>query len=125
MATGSSFSGTCRCWPILGGRGNVDDNWLDLPGGPYRAATLRSHDPASDTWAIWWLDGRHPGALEVPVRGGFRGDTGTFMAQDSLDGRPITVRFRWHRAARRWDQAFSPDSGASWEENWVMDFTPA
>jgi hypothetical protein len=23
----------------------------------------------------------------------------------------------------RWEQAFSPDGGTTWETNWVMDFT--
>lgn len=23
----------------------------------------------------------------------------------------------------RWSQAFSPDDGASWETNWIMEFT--
>jgi hypothetical protein len=25
----------------------------------------------------------------------------------------------------RWEQAFSPDAGATWEVNWVMHFTRA
>jgi hypothetical protein len=27
------------------------------------------------------------------------------------------------REAARWEQAFSLDKGASWETNWIMDFT--
>jgi hypothetical protein len=45
-----------------------------------------------------------------------------------LNGRPILVRFQWtqtHTGAPRWEQAFSPDNGVSWEINWRMQFTRA
>ena len=121
------FDGRCSAQPLLGGQGNIDDNWLDLPGGAYRAVTLRAFDPSGRLWAIWWLDARRPHGLDVPVRGGFDASgQGLFYADDELDGRPIRVRFRWHdiQADRcRWEQAFSTDAGASWEVNWTMEFT--
>jgi hypothetical protein len=122
-----TFGGTCSVWPILGGRGNADDNLLHLPDGDYRAATLRSFDPATARWAIWWLDGRNPHHLDVPVIGRFTDGVGEFFADDTLRDMPIRVRFRWSRtdtASPRWDQAFSRDAGGTWETNWVMDFTP-
>ncbi|WP_216825453.1 hypothetical protein [Kiloniella sp. EL199] len=36
------FSGQMRAQPILGGQGNMDDNLLNLPDGPYRAISLRT-----------------------------------------------------------------------------------
>lgn len=119
------FEGRCTTQPILGGLGNLEDNELDLPGGRYRAAAIRSFDPASGLWAIWWLDGRAPHALDVPVVGRFEGPIGLFLADDVLDGRPIKVRFTWDKRAPdtpRWEQAFSADGGQTWETNWVMDF---
>mgnify|MGYP000535290962 CR=1 FL=1 len=68
-----TFDGTSRVRPLLGGAGNVDDNALDLPGGAYRAVTLRSCDPATGLWSIWWLDGRWPHRLDVPMVGRFVG----------------------------------------------------
>ena len=65
------FEGTSRAWPILDGAGNIDDNVLELPGGTYRAISLRTYDPVTDKWSIWWLDGRTPGRLDPPVVGGF------------------------------------------------------
>jgi hypothetical protein len=118
------FDGTCTAWPILGGAGNIDDNVLELPAGTYRAISLRTYDPVTDRWSIWWLDGRSPDRLDPPVVGGFEDGTGTFVASDTFDGRPILVRFLWSirsRDAIRWEQAFSDDDGATWEVNWVME----
>ncbi|MGY4827079.1 DUF1579 domain-containing protein [Sphaerotilaceae bacterium SBD11-9] len=119
------FDGSCNAQPLLGGQGNVDDNLIHLPGGSYRAASLRSFDPSTRRWAIWWLDARQPHGMDVPVVGRFEHGIGTFFADDSFKGRPIRVRFRWtdtHTPSPRWEQAFSPDGGLSWELNWTMRF---
>lgn len=120
------FAGTSVLWLTLGRLGNVDDNVLELPSGTYRAMTVRAFDAVSGQWLIWWFDGRNPAQIDPPVRGDFKGGVGTFLADDTLNGRPIKVRFRWSGiagASPRWEQAFSPDGGATWEVNWTMDFT--
>jgi len=121
-----TFAGTCETRLILGGQANVDDNVLELPGGTYRAVTMRVFDPATKTWSIWWLDSRHPHDLDPPVAGGFRNGVGTFFADDRFRGKPIKVRFIWSditATKARWQQAFSEDGGATWETNWVMEFS--
>ena len=121
-----AFEGTCVSRPLMGGQGNVEDNVLHLPEGTYQAVGLRAFDPRSCTWAIWWLDSRHPHSLDVPVVGGFKDGVGTFLADDTLRDRPIKVRFQWSKItpiSAQWDQAFSPDGGQTWETNWVMQFT--
>jgi hypothetical protein len=123
-----TFRGTSQAWPLLNGQGNVDDNLLELPGGHYRAVSLRAFDPASGSWSIWWLDARHPAQIDVPVRGRFVDGIGTFVADDQFEGRPIRVRFIWSRITKvgaQWEQAFSDDGGTSWETNWVMQFERA
>ncbi len=118
------FEGTSSTRRILGGFGNLEDNVLALPDGAYRAVALRSFDPATATWSIWWLDGRHPDRLDTPVVGRFADGTGVFLADDMLDDAPIRIRFTWSSAAGtpRWEQAFSADGGDTWETNWTMDF---
>ncbi len=120
------FGGTCQVQPLLGGLGNVDDNTIELPQGHYRAVTLRTYDAATGSWTIWWLDGRNPAALDAPMTGRFKDGIGTFHGTDTWEGQPIRIRFRWtmpRPGAPRWEQAFSADGDASWETNWVMDFT--
>jgi hypothetical protein len=122
------FPGEMSTRPVLGGFGNVEDNLLHLPEGPYRAVALRSFNPQTLQWSIWWLDGRAPGQLDVPVVGSFTDGVGTFYADDTLNGAPIRIRFTWFTSNPenpRWEQAFSSDNGASWETNWTMDFTRA
>ena len=120
------FNGTCAMQKLLGGYGNVDDNFIHLPGGAYRGVGLRSFDPETRTWAIWWLDSRAPHKLDVPVVGGFKDGVGVFLADDTLRGKPIKMRFQWSditESSCKWEQAFSPDGGETWETNWVMHFT--
>jgi hypothetical protein len=119
------FDGATQFWLTMDGRGNIDDNYVGLPGAPYRAVTIRSYDPTIETWAIWWLDARSPHTIEAPVFGNFKDGVGTFQGDDIFDGKPIKVRFIWsHITANsaRWEQAFSPDGGEIWEVNWRMDF---
>ncbi|MCV2367967.1 DUF1579 domain-containing protein [Roseateles oligotrophus] len=126
-----AFEGSSAAQKVLGGQGNLDDNLLCMAEGAYRAVTLRSFDAASGLWSIWWLDGRHPGRLDVPVVGGFSDASGEriglFYADDTLNGQAIRVRFLWTPRSElgqpRWEQAFSVDGGLSWESNWVMDFS--
>jgi hypothetical protein len=120
------FDGTSKASKILGGFGNIDENVLDLPGDAYRGFTVRTYDPKTAQWAIWWIDSRDPFAkLDPPVKGRFVNGVGTFYADDTFKGKPIRVRFVWSRitpTSAHWEQAFSPDGGKTWEVNWSNDF---
>lgn len=119
------FDGKMSTKKILGGFGNIEDNLLQLPGEDVRAIALRSYDQTTRKWSIWWLDGRFPGQIDVPVIGSFVDGVGTFFANDRFQEIPITVRFVWRQIGKdllHWDQAFSVDAGESWETNWTMAF---
>jgi len=121
-----TFQGQSCGQAMMGGLGNADDNLIELPSGSYRAVSLRCYDAARQQWSIWWLDERMPGQIDVPVVGRFVDGVGTFLANDTLRGQPIVVRFRWtgtDTPTPRWEQAFSPDGGTTWETNWEMDFS--
>jgi hypothetical protein len=120
------FDGTSRNWSFTDGWGNVDESRINLPGGPYHGVSVRSYDPKTAKWAIWWVDSRTPhGAVDPPVKGKFVNGVGTFYADDTLRGKPIRVRFTWSKITKtsaHWEQAFSPDGGKTWETNWTMEF---
>jgi hypothetical protein len=123
------FEGTSEARPTLGGLGNMDDNLLNLPAGPFRAASFRAFDERTRQWAIWWLDGRTPhNPIDPPMLGSFEGGTGSFFADEIIGGRQVRVRFFWTdtlTSAPKWEQAFSPDAGKTWEINWSMRFERA
>lgn len=123
-----TFTGRCTLYKTMGGLGNFDDNIVNLPGGAYRAMAMRSFNPETRQWAIWWLDGRWPHSVDVPVVGAFEDGVGSFYCEDAHKGMPIRVRFRWsdtRTGAPHWEQAFSTDGGETWEVNWRMRFTRA
>jgi hypothetical protein len=122
------FDGTQTGWILLGGLSNVDENLFRRPDGDVTGVTLRSYDPKTGEWSIWWLDTRNPGELDPPVKGRFVDGVGTFYSDDTLDGKPIKVRFVWSNMTRdsaHWEQAFSFDGGKTWEVNWITDFKRA
>ncbi|MFJ9611487.1 hypothetical protein ACIRS1_34620 [Kitasatospora sp. NPDC101176] len=117
------FPGTSVARPLFGGTGNFDE--ITFPTLGRQGATLRLYDQDSKQWSLHWADSR-TGRLEPPVVGGFDGDRGDFFGEDGYQGRPIRVQYTWYRLgpdAARWEQRFSADGGASWELNWVMEFT--
>ena len=67
----TGFSGTSSTVRILEGSGNLEENTHHFPEGSVQAVALRSFDRATQTWAIWRLDGRVPHRLDVPVVGRF------------------------------------------------------
>lgn len=121
------FEGESSTRKILGGFGNVEDNLLYFPKSTFRAIALRSYNPETKKWSIWWLDGRFPDSLDTPVVGEFSDGVGLFYADEVLEGKPIKIRFQWSLLKPnqpRWEQAFSADGGTTWETNWSMDFLP-
>lgn len=119
------FSGTTQAGPLMEGLAGYEDNFLDDPAGAYRAEGLRRFDPKTGLWSIWWWDGRFS-EIDPPVTGKFENGVGTFFGDSVWEGKPIRVRYIWDMprpGIPHWQQAFSPDNGASWETNWHMDFT--
>lgn len=129
--TWETFVAHGQARPLPGGIGNYDDfvpvDWR--PG--YVGMSLRAYNPATDQWSIYWLDNQTggldaQGQLLPPVVGRFVDGVGTFEGDDTFAGRPIRVRFIWSDISAnraRWEQAFSPDGGTTWETNWIMRMT--
>jgi hypothetical protein len=120
------MDGTSKVWPVLGGLGNVEDNLFHRPEGDSRGLATRAYDPATATWAIWWIDSRAPhGTLDPPVKGRFESGVGTFYSDGDINGKPVRTRYQWSQITKtsaRWEQAFSYDAGKTWDTNWVMTF---
>ena len=119
-----------ECHPLPGGIGNEDffktDHWKDFMG-----MTVRTYDKTTGLWRLYWVDNYFSGGvIEAPVVGKFEGNVGVFEAPDTFDGKPIIVRFTWtvnpkgSKVVANWEQAFSADSGKTWETNWRNEIIP-
>jgi len=109
---------------ILGGLGNIDHCRTES-GNFFEGATLRLFDKSSERWSIYWMD-TNGATLFPPLEGSFSGPVGLFRGQDTQDGTPVLVEFRWDKTdpkAPTWQQSFSADDGRTWEVNWYMYFS--
>ena len=129
--------------PLPGGIGDIDywkaSLWKDFVG-----VTVRTYDPKSGLWRIYWVDNTFSaGVIQPPVVGKFEGNVGVFKGPDTFNGKPVIVRYTWtinptpsqtsapwehalnpkgSRVIAKWEQALSADGGKTWETNWYNEF---
>jgi hypothetical protein len=128
--------------PLPGGVGDIDyfktNYWKDFVG-----VTVRTYDPKTGLWRIYWVDNTFSaGIIQPPVVGKFNGNVGIFEGPDTFSGISIVVRYTWTLNPKRapglanweqalnpkgapvlatWEQAFSTDGGKTWETNWYNE----
>jgi hypothetical protein len=120
------FDGTTQCQSLLGGVVNLNESLARRETGPTAGLGLRAYDARTDTWADWYLGAANPHAIDKPGIGRFVNGVGTFLSDETFEGRPIKVRGQFRSLSpteAQWDQAFSPDGGASWETNWIVRYS--
>ncbi len=120
------FDGATVERSLWNGQANLEEWEGTLPDGSrLRGLALRLYDRKSHQWSIYWSNAA-TGTLDSPMIGEFHNGLGIFYGHEGYQGRMIFVRFHWSTSSRehaRWEQAFSADGGATWETNWIMDFT--
>jgi hypothetical protein len=110
---------------IWDGRANLNEFEADSPGGHIEGLTLRTYNPKTGQWSLYWASSQD-GILAEPQVGQFHGGVGEFYAQDKVDGKSIFVRYLWSKItanSAHFEQAFSADGGKSWDVNWISDMT--
>jgi hypothetical protein len=131
--TGSSrwveYEGTTVVTKVWGGRANLVELVADGPAGRIEGLNLRLYDPQTRRWSLNFASPRS-GVMATPTIGAFdpSGERGEFYADETLNSRPIRVRFVISRVGAdvwRFEQAFSPDGGVTWEVNWIAIDTRA
>jgi len=118
------YEGTSVVHPLWDGKANVGELDVGGPAGRIQGLTLRLYDPSTRRWTVRFANSRD-GELTPGLVGGFSEGRGEFHDQETLDGRPICVRFVFSEVTRtsfRFEQAFSADEGRTWETNWVATF---
>ena len=123
--TWTEYDGTTVVRKVWNGRANLVELEVDGPAGHIEALSLRLYNPESRQWSLNFSNSAG-GTMSPPVIGGFKNGRGEFFSQETLNGRPIHVRFvvsgitpnSW-----RFEQSFSGDGGKTWEVNWIATDT--
>jgi hypothetical protein len=111
-------------YTILSGTADMDIySTTEMPGMQgklFEGVTLRLFNPQTRLWSLYWAASNR-GVLDPPVVGSFQNNIGHFFTKDTINGKPVIVLFRWDMRNKNkpvWSQAFSADSGKTWEWNW-------
>src|ERR1700688_1156528 len=118
--------GTGVCFKVWDGRAQLDTiKVVDGPTGPIEGLVLRTYDPVSHQWRLYWANSKN-GIMDPPQVGKFKDGRGEFFAQDTINGESIFIRFAWTNMTANsphFEQSFSDDGGKTWEVNWITDQT--
>lgn len=119
------YSGTTIVRKVWDGRANLVELDVAGPAGRIEALSLRLYDPQSRQWSLNFASSAG-GGMSPPSIGGFKNGRGEFFSRETLNGRPILVRFVISDitpTSCRFEQAFSADNGKTWEVNWIATDT--
>jgi hypothetical protein len=118
------FEGTLVARKVWDGRANIEEVELNSPTGRIEGMTVRLYNPKTQQWSIYWADSRN-GSMDTSAQvGQFKDGRGEFYGQDTLNGKPIYVRFVWTNTnsdSPHFEQSYSEDGGKTWEVNWISD----
>lgn len=122
--TWTRWSGTVVTRKVWDGDGDLEE--LEASGpGHFQGLTLRLYDAKARKWNLYWV-GMDDGSVGTPMVGDFAQGRGVFYDHETFNGRAIEVRNIYSGAtadAYHFEQAFSTDSGKSWETNFIADLT--
>lgn len=121
----TDYDGTSVVTKIWGGRASLLELDVNGPAGHLEGVGLRLFNPKSRQWSLNWANGFDP-VLTAPMVGRFVKGEGQFYDQEEFAGRIIMARNGFSSITQnssRFEQAYSDDSGKTWEINWIMTFT--
>ena len=87
--------------------------------------SLRLYNLDTHKWSLNFASSSD-GIMTPPTIGEFKNGRGEFYGHESLNARPILVRFVISditSTSCRFEQAFSADEGKTWEVNWIATDT--
>jgi len=115
------LDGTSVVRKIMDGRANIVELDVTGPSGHIAGISLRLYNTETRQWSLNYASFRN-GVLTAPTIGAFTDGRGEFFGADTLDGKPVFVRFVITCPASdtcHFEQAFSGDGGKTWEVNWI------
>lgn len=121
------MNGTTVVRKVWDGRANLVELEVDGGGRHLEGLSLRTYDPETKQWRLYYANAAD-GRIMQPAVGRFENGRGEFFDRETLNGRPIVVRFVISKVTPvscHFEQAFSADDGKTWEVNWIADDTRA
>src|SRR5262249_897448 len=118
------FDSTIVARPVWGGKANMDEFEGDAPTGHIEGMTIRTYNPKTHEWSLYWANQANGEISMPPTVGKFVNGRGEFFDMENWNGRTILVRYTWlvpTANTTHWEQAFSVDGGKTWETNWVIE----
>jgi hypothetical protein len=119
------YPGEATVTPALKGNASIEE--LRIPARKFSGMGIRLYRPATKEWADHWVNSMN-GELGEPMMGTFTDGVGTFLANDTEDGKPVIYRGVWDKVTPtscRWRQGSSKDGGKTWADTWFMDWVRA
>ena len=119
------FDGTSVTRKVWDGRAELEQFETDGNAGHIEGLTLRLYNPQSHQWSLYWANSKI-GVIDPPQIGEFKNGRGEFLAQDTINGKVVLIRYVWTNLTTptpHFEQSFSNDGGKTWEVNWITDQT--
>ena len=121
------YEGISRTHKVLDTSANFEEFEVRgaKPDMHLKGQTLRLYNPETQSWSLNFANAAD-GTLTIPTVGKFKDGRGEFFNEDMLGDKPILVRFvitPMSPDSIRFEQAFSPDQGKTWEVNWIATDT--
>lgn len=113
------WTGTVLVNKVWNGRGDIEEIGAGGSSGHFEGLTLRLYDPTARLWRLYWASSAD-GVLDPPMQGSFANGRGVFYGWQPIGGRNVLVRdtyFGITADTYQFEEAFSPDGGATWEPN--------
>ena len=110
---------------VWDGRANLVELVADGPDGHFEGLSLRLYNHNTHKWSLNFASSSD-GTMTPPTIGEFKNGRGEFYSHETLNDRPILVRFVISditSTSCRFEQAFSADEGKTWEVNWIATDT--
>jgi hypothetical protein len=115
------YDGTTIVRKVWNGRASLVELDVTGPAGRIEALSLRLYNPETRQWSLNFSNSSI-GTMSPPTIGGFKDGRAEFFNDETLDGKPIRVRFvitPVTPTSYRFEQSFSADGGKTWEVNWI------
>lgn len=120
------FDGTLATRTVWNGRSTVEEFEVDSPTRHMEGLAIRLYNTQTHQWSIYWANSKNGAIDPSPQVGQFKDGRGEFYGTDTLNGKPIFVRFVWtntNTSKPHFEQSYSDDGGKTWEVNWITDQT--